>query len=175
MLGGILAAAIALTPVTQDTPMPHHARGTFEVTITPVPPAADAAPDAHGRMTLSKIFHGDIAAVAEGEMLGIMGPDRSGAYVAAERVRGSVNGRTGTFSLIHRGIMDQGTQDLSITVVPRSGTGELVGLSGVFHLTIEGGEHRYDLEYTLPSGGPPSPGPEPVPESSPDQALSVTA
>lgn len=151
MSGAILAAAIALTPVKQEMPMPHHACGTFDVIITPVPPATDAASDVHGRMTLSKVFHGDIVATAEGEMLGIMGPDRSGAYVAAERVRGSVNGRTGTFSLIHRGLMDMGAQELSITVVPGSGTGELVGLAGVFHLIIEGGEHRYDLEYTLPS------------------------
>lgn len=134
--------------------MTQHAHGTFEVSITPVPPAADAAPDAHGRMILAKTFHGDIEATGEGEMLAAMGPDQSGAYVAIERVRGSVGGRSGTFSLVHRGLMDRGAPDLSVTVAPGSGTGEPTGLAGVFHLTIEGGVHRYDLEYALPSEQP---------------------
>ena len=40
---------------------------------------------------------------------------------------------------------------LSITVVPNSGTGALAGISGDFALTLEGGEHRYDLSYSLPN------------------------
>ncbi|RZJ32418.1 MAG: DUF3224 domain-containing protein, partial [Brevundimonas sp.] len=98
-----------------------------------------------------KTFHGGIEGTGEGEMLGIMGPEQSGAYAALERVRGTLDGRTGTFALIHRGVMDKGAQELLITVVPGSGTGELTGLTGVFHLTIEGGEHRYNLEYSLPT------------------------
>ena len=129
--------------------MTRHATGTFDVSITPVPSAEGAAPDVPGRMILSKTFHGGIDGGAEGEMLGLMGPDRSGAYVALERVRGTLDGRAGTFALVHRGIMDRGAQELLVTVVPGSGTGDLTGLTGVFHLTIAGGEHRYDLEYNL--------------------------
>lgn len=147
----VAAATLLLTPALQEPPMTRHATGTFDVSITPVPPAEGAAPDATGRMTLSKTFHGGIEGTAEGEMLGLMGPDRSGAYVAMERVRGAVDGRAGTFALVHRGIMDKGAQELLITVVPGSGTGDLTGLTGVFHLTIEGGVHRYDLEYALPT------------------------
>jgi hypothetical protein len=134
--------------------MPRHARGTFEVTITPVAPPDDAPPDAHGRMTLSKVFNGDIVGTGEGEMLGLMGPERSGAYVALERVHGLVGDRAGSFALVHRGLMDRGDQTLSIAVVPGSGTGELAGVAGFFHLTIEDGEHRYHLEYTLPGDAP---------------------
>lgn len=151
MLGSILALALILSPAVQETPMTRHATGTFNVSIAPVTPAGGTPPDATGRMTLSKTFHGGIEATAEGEMLATMGPEQSGAYVAMERVRGAVDGRNGTFVLVHRGIMDRGAQDLLITVVPGSGTGELTGLTGVFHLTIEGGEHRYDLEYSLPT------------------------
>ncbi len=153
MLGALAALAMALSPApnVQDTPMTQHARGTFEVSIVPASPADGAAPDSPGRMTLTKTFSGDINATGEGEMLAILGPDQSGAYVALERVRGAVNGRIGTFALVHRGVMDRGAQDLSITVVPGSGTGDLTSLAGVFHLTIADGEHRYDLEYTLPS------------------------
>lgn len=151
VLAPVLALALMFTPAVQEAPMTRHATGTFDVSITPVQPPGDAAPDNPGRMTLSKTFHGGIAGTAEGEMLGIMGPEQSGAYVAMERVRGTLDGRTGTFALVHRGLMDKGAQDLLITVVPGSGTGELTGLTGVFHLTIEGGEHRYDLEYNLPT------------------------
>lgn len=83
-------------------------------------------------------------------MLATMAPGASGAYVALERVNGTLDGHAGSFALVHRGLMDKGAQELLITVVPGSGTDALEGISGVFHLTIEGGEHRYDLEYSLP-------------------------
>jgi hypothetical protein len=143
-----LALTLALTLFPQESPM--HARGTFDVVMTPIAPAADAKPDAHGRMTIAKVYHGEIEGTGEGEMLATMGPDQSGVYVALERVRGRVNGREGAFTLVHRGVMDRGAQDLSIAISPGSGTGALTGISGAYHLTIEGGEHRYDLEYTLP-------------------------
>lgn len=151
MLAPILAAVLMLSPAIQEAPMPRHATGTFEVAITPVAPADGAASDIPGRMTLAKTFHGGLSGTGEGEMLATMAPGQSGAYVAMERVRGVIDGRDGTFMLVHRGIMDRGAQELLITVVPGSGTGELTGLTGVFHLTIEGGAHRYDLEYTLPT------------------------
>jgi len=34
--------------------------------------------------------------------------------------------------------------------VPGSGTGELKGITGTFAIKIEGGQHFYDLDYTLP-------------------------
>lgn len=145
----IAAAALALAP--QEASVSRQASGTFNVSITPVPPAEDAASDIPGRMTLAKTFHGGLTGTGEGEMLGAMAPDQSGAYVAMERVRGALDGRNGTFMLVHRGIMDRGARELLITVVPGSGTGELEGLTGIFHLTIEGGEHRYVLDYTLPT------------------------
>lgn len=151
MLGLLLAAALILSPAVQEAPMTRHATGTFDVSITPVQPAEGTAPDVPGRMTLAKTFHGGIEGTGEGEMLATMGPEQSGAYAALERVRGTLDGRSGTFALIHRGLMDKGAQELLITVVPGSGTGELTGLNGVFYLTIEGGEHRYDLEYSLPT------------------------
>ena len=84
-----------------------------------------------------------------GEMLGLL-KDGSGAYVAMERVSGVLEGRRGAFALVHRGVMEAGAQDLLITIVPGSGEGELAGIAGVFHLKIEGGVHRYELEYSLP-------------------------
>ncbi|ALJ10072.1 hypothetical protein GCM10010203_22240 [Actinomadura yumaensis] len=126
-----------------------HAVGTFEVQITPIAPDADAPGGAPGRMRLAKTFHGDLQGEGAGEMLGLL-KDGSGAYVAMERVSGVLEGRRGAFALVHRGVMEAGAQDLLITIVPGSGEGELAGIAGVFHLKIEGGVHRYELEYSLP-------------------------
>ena len=45
--------------------------------------------------------------------------------------------------------MNRGTPQLSITVVPDSGTGELIGLAGKMTINVVEGKHSYDFEYTL--------------------------
>ena len=74
-----------------------------------------------------------------------------GPGVDIRGVRGVIDGRGGAFTLVHRGLMDRGAQELLITIVPGSGAGDLAGIAGVFHLTIKDGVHHYDLEYSLPT------------------------
>jgi hypothetical protein len=50
---------------------------------------------------------------------------------------------------MHVGSMTRDAQQLTITVVPDSGAGELVGLAGKLAITIVDGQHFYDFEYTL--------------------------
>jgi hypothetical protein len=64
-------------------------------------------------------------------------------------VTGKLAGRSGTFVLQHSGTMDRGTPSLTITVVPDSGTGELVGLTGTMTIEITEGKHLYVFEYSL--------------------------
>ncbi len=45
--------------------------------------------------------------------------------------------------------MNRGAPQLSVTVVPDSGTGQLVGLAGKMDIKIADGKHFYDFEYTL--------------------------
>jgi len=126
-----------------------HARGTFEVKLTPQP-NGEAGPGL-GRLVLDKTFHGDLEATSQGQMLSAgTAVQGSAGYVALERVSGSLQGRTGTFVLQHHGLMDRGTPSLTITVVPDSGTGELTGLAGTMGITIADGKHSYDFEHTLP-------------------------
>ena len=54
------------------------------------------------------------------------------------------------FVLQHTGTMTRGTPGLSVTVVPDSGTGQLVGLAGSMTIKIEAGKHFYEFDYTLP-------------------------
>jgi uncharacterized protein DUF3224 len=129
--------------------MTDHARGTFEVKLTP---QADGDAGAGlGRMTLDKRFHGDLEATSQGQMLSAgTAVQGSAGYVALERVSGTLRGRTGTFVLQHHGLMNRGTPQLTITVVPDSGTDGLTGISGTMSIEIAGGKHSYDFEHTLP-------------------------
>ena len=129
--------------------MAEQASGAFEVKLTP---QKDETGDAAiARMTLDKRFHGDLEATSQGQMLSAgTAVQGSAGYVAIERVSGTLKGRSGTFVLQHYGLMNRGVPQLTITVVPGSGTGELTGLSGTMKIDIAGGKHSYGFEYTLP-------------------------
>ena len=123
--------------------------GTFEVKM--VAQADENADPALGRMSLEKQFHGDLEGVSSGQMLTAMSEVKGSAgYVALEKVSGKLNGRSGTFALQHSGTMTRGAPELTITVVPDSGTDQLAGLAGRMTIRIEDGKHFYELEYTLP-------------------------
>lgn len=74
--------------------------------------------------------------------------------MAIERVSATLRGRKGTFILQHSGTMTAGTPHLTVTVVPDSGTEQLVGLTGTMTIKIEQGKHSYDFAYTLPGTAP---------------------
>ena len=148
MLSAILLAFLFQVATTPEAKMANRATGTFEVKVSP-----QDAPESPGvgRMLLDKQLHGDLEATSKGQMLTAMtAVQGSAGYVAIEQVTGKLKGRAGTFVLQHHGIMDRGKPQLSVTVVPDSGTGELAGLSGKMEIIIEGGKHSYVLEYTLP-------------------------
>ena len=131
--------------------MTPHAKGTFEVTLEPQVDADKAEGSALGRMSLDKRFAGDLVGTGKGQMLTAM-TDVAGSagYVAIERVSGTLHGRAGSFVLQHTGTMRRGAPQLSIIVVPDSGAGELVGISGTFVIEIVDGRHFYDFAYALP-------------------------
>ena len=128
-----------------------HASGTFEVKLSPQKPDNKEAESANlGRMSIDKQFQGDLEATSKGEMLSAVSIVKGAAgYVAIERVSGVLGGRSGTFVLQHNGTMTRGTPQLSITVVPDSGTGQLAGLSGAMTIKIEEGKHSYEFKYSV--------------------------
>jgi len=131
--------------------MATHATGTFEVKLTPQPPEDKADGSTLGRMSGDKQFHGDLEGTSKVQMLTAMTDVKGSAgYVAVERVTGTLHGHTGSFVLQHSGSSNRGATQLSITVVPDSGTGQLVGIAGKMTITITDGKHSYDFEYTLP-------------------------
>ena len=128
--------------------MPAHSSGTFEVKLTPQ--TDDNGDPALGRMLIDKQFHGELEGTSKGQMLTAGSAEGSGVYVAVEKVTGTLHGRTGTFVLHHTGIMTRKVPQLSINVVPDSGTGQLAGITGKMNIIITNGKHSYEFEYTLP-------------------------
>jgi hypothetical protein len=98
-----------------------------------------------------KRFHGPLDATGVVQMLGFMtATEGSGAYVAIERIVGTLEGRSGSFVMQHAGTMDRGERALSVNVVPDSATGELTGLRGTLQIDIVDGRHYYRFDYALP-------------------------
>jgi hypothetical protein len=124
------------------------ARGPFDVKGIP---QDDKLNDGVSRMLLDKQYHGDLQGTSKGQMLAVGNPKSSAVYVAVETFTGTLQGKTGSFSLYHTGIMTKGAPSLSINVVPDSGTGQLAGISGKMNIIIApDGKHSYEFEYTLP-------------------------
>jgi hypothetical protein len=128
-----------------------HASGTFEVKVTPHSPPDETEVAAVGKYSLDKNFFGDLEGTSKGEMLAVgTAVQGSAGYVAMEQVTAKLDGRTGTFALQHTGTMDRGAPQLSVTVVPDSGTGQLAGITGKMEITITEGKHFYEFDFTLP-------------------------
>lgn len=130
--------------------MPSHATGSFEVNLVPQSLAnADAGP-LMGRLSINKIFSGDLQATSQGEMLSAgTAVKGSAGYVAMERVTGTLHGKSGSFVLQHSGTMNRGAPQLTVSVVPDSGIDELTGLSGTLRIQIADGKHSYAMDYEI--------------------------
>ncbi len=130
------------------------ARGTFEVSLTPQPMDDSVEPATLGRLAIAKRFQGDLDATSVGQMLSAgTSVKGSAGYVAIERVTGTLDGRAGGFVLQHSGTMNRGAPLLVITIVPDSGAGELVGISGSMTIEIANGAHSYALTYAIEGAG----------------------
>jgi hypothetical protein len=155
VLAAVLAstACIATAASDKDHPMTSRtATGPFDVRLAPQPLSGVADGSGLGRMSIDKRFHGALEASSTGEMLSAGNPaSGSAGYVALETVRGTLDGRAGSFVLQHSSTIARGVPTQSITVVPDSGTDALAGLAGRMEVVIApGGAHAYRFEYSLP-------------------------
>lgn len=128
------------------------ARGPFEVKLTPAPPYDTEHGWALGHITVDKRFTGALEATSVVHMISARSSSvPSGAYVAIERIVGTLDGRVGGFVVTHTGFMDRGAPSLAIRIVPDSGFGELTGITGTMAIDIVEGKHLYTVRYALPS------------------------
>jgi hypothetical protein len=96
-------------------------------------------------------FQGDIDGSGVVHLIKAMTREPTSAgYVAIERVTATVHGRTGGFVLQHSAISNRGDRELNVVVVPDSGTGRLIGISGSLQINVEAdGTHNYTFDYVL--------------------------
>jgi Protein of unknown function (DUF3224) len=149
----LLTIGFAIPSIAQkEKIVAEHAAGAFDVKVEAQGEADKAEGSTLGRYSLDKQYHGDLDGTATGTML-TAGTDVKGSagYVAMERVTGTLKGRSGSFVLQHSATMTRGEPQLSITVVPDSGSGQLLGLSGKMNIIIAAGKHSYEFDYTLPA------------------------
>ncbi|HYY96992.1 MAG TPA: DUF3224 domain-containing protein [Pyrinomonadaceae bacterium] len=130
--------------------MTTRASGTFEVKLSPQAPDEGESGIGIGRMLIDKKFSGDLEGTSKGQMLAAgTAVSGSAGYVAMEQVTGTLAGRSGSFVLQHSGTMTRGAAQLTVTVVPDSGAGELVGMTGRMNIVVADGRHSYEFDYAL--------------------------
>jgi hypothetical protein len=110
----------------------------------------------YGRITLAKTFTGAIEGTSTVEMVYTRTPGADGSfagagYVALERIAGIVDGRHGSFVLLHIStVLGEDPPLARYVISPGSGTGELAGLTGVGLITIDpDGSHALHLDYEM--------------------------
>ena len=154
ILGWAQSPSPAPGKAQKESVVTSHASGTFEVKVTPQPQDETSDPTL-ARLSIDKQFHGDLEATSKGQMLAASTSVKGSAgYVAIERVTGTLAGRKGSFTLQHIGTMTRGTPQVNVSVVPDSGTDQLVGLAGTMKIKIENGKHFYEFNYIITEPNP---------------------
>ena len=121
------------------------AKGSFEVNLTP----QDDADSPAGRMVIDKVYLGDINGSGVGQMISKRTRSGEAVYFAIEEFSGSIKGRSGAFTLIHKGYMSKESQSLEVVILEGSGTGELETISGSMVIAQAADGHTYEFTYEL--------------------------
>lgn len=108
-------------------------------------------PEGPGKLTRATVeltFSGAVDGSAAVEWLMAYRADGTAHFVGLARIRGTVNGRPGSFVLENTGEFDGTVARGSWSVVRDSGTGDLAGLTGTGGFEA-GQEATYTLDYDL--------------------------
>ena len=100
-------------------------------------------------MVIDKTYSGDMTGSGKGQMISKRTESGTAVYYAIEEVSGTVQGKSGAFTLIHKGHMSEESQSLDIKVLEGSGSGELENISGSMAITQDSNGHSYELVYEL--------------------------
>jgi hypothetical protein len=126
------------------------ATGTFSIDSWEPQPYDEAEGAALSRVHLTKTFDGDLLGTSTTDIITAMAQvEGSAAYAGFERFAGTAHGRKGTFVLHHTATSQAGESSLSWTILPDSGTGELLGIRGGGQIVNDDGAHSFHLDYEL--------------------------
>ena len=120
-------------------------KGTFEVDLTPQEDIESPA----GRMLIQKTYLGDMIGSGTGQMISKRTDNGVAVYYAIEEFSGSVKGKTGGFTLVHKGHMSKESQSLEVTILEDSGSGELQNISGSMLIVQDSNGHGYEITFEL--------------------------
>lgn len=120
--------------------------------MNPEPPLFEQGGLTVARATFDKRFSGPLDATSVVWFTSVRTPDpTSAAYVAIERIAGTLDGRAGSFVVTHHATSTGDGRSLEIGIVAGSGTDALAGIAGRMTIRIEDGRHEYEIDYTLPA------------------------
>jgi Protein of unknown function (DUF3224) len=125
------------------------AQGTFDVKMNPEPPYYEGAGVTLARATFNKTFHGELSGTSLVQFLSVRAGEHA-AYVALERIEGTLGGMAGSFVVTHKALASVEAKSLVIEIVPGTGTGALAGIAGTMLIDIVDKQHFYTVEYSLP-------------------------
>ncbi|MEW5248029.1 DUF3224 domain-containing protein [Microbulbifer discodermiae] len=123
------------------------AEGSFEIKLEP---ANDKVAPA-GRMIINKSYTGNMVGTGTGQMLSKRAESGVAVYSAIEEFVGSIGDKSGSFTLSHYGLMSKESQELTIKIIPGSGSGDLASITGSLQINQNLGKHSYILTYKLES------------------------
>jgi len=128
-----------------------HAVSPFRIdSFEPEPAYSDGDGVRYERIRIAKSFTGDLVAESKVEMLSVRAEPTGAGYVALERIEGTLQGKRGTFALLHLGTMVGEKPWAQWPIAPGSGTAELTGISGQATIEIDdAGAHTLLLDYEL--------------------------
>lgn len=102
-----------------------------------------------GRATILKKFTGDVNGTSSAQFMST-GDDVGRGYVAIERFEGEVQGKKGSFSFQHGGVMSgEDVVHQFGVIIPGSGREGLAGIYGTARLDHDESGARFTLEYDL--------------------------
>jgi len=127
--------------------VPQKAKSSFTIDKTEETPVEWAGGSVN-RARWYKTFTGDLSGTSEIEIT--MGKLDTGAmvYVGVERFDVELHGRKGTFVVMHSSTMLGSDYEMTLKLVPGSGTGDLAGITGTAQITAG---HDLLLEYEIAS------------------------
>ena len=82
------------------------------------------------RAKVSQAYEGDLSGEGSAEFLMSHAANGTASFVGIELITGTLSGKTGSFIIQHVGTYDSNGACSTWAVLPDSGTGELIGISG---------------------------------------------
>ena len=100
-------------------------------------------------MVIDKTYLGDMNGSGIGQMISKRTESGAAVYFAIEEFSGSVRGKSGAFTLIHKGHMSKESRSLEVGILEGSGSGEFENISGSMNIVQDANGHTYELTYEL--------------------------